>query len=77
MALTEKEQAAIASKYRYGINAEEAIKDKLVKFIQTVIYFYKTQDLTDNNLQAIFQEQFKGFTVENFKKIYTDIKSKL
>ena len=49
-----KEQAAIASKYRYGIDVEEAIKDELVEFVQTVIYLYKTQDLIDNNLWAVF-----------------------
>ena len=33
MAPIEKEWAAIANKYRYGINADKAIKDKLVEFI--------------------------------------------
>ena len=40
----------MASKYKYGIDAEEAIKDKLVKFVQTIIYLYKTQDLINNDL---------------------------
>ena len=31
--LIEKEWAAIASKYGYGIDADEAIKDELVEFI--------------------------------------------
>ena len=31
--LTEKEQAAITSKYKYRINVDEAIKDKLIEFI--------------------------------------------
>ena len=48
--LIKEKWAAIASKYRYKIDVEEAIKDKLVKFVQTVIYLYKTQDLIDNNL---------------------------
>ena len=74
---TKEEWAIMASKYRYGIDVEEAIKDKLVKFVQTIIYLYKTQDLINNDLQAIFQEQFKGFTVESFKKIYTDMRFKL
>ena len=52
--LTKEKWAIIASKYRYGIDVKEAIKDKLVEFVQTVIYFYKTQDLTDNDLWAIF-----------------------
>ena len=33
MARTEEEWAVIASKYKYGINVDKAIKDKLVKFI--------------------------------------------
>jgi len=40
----------MASKYGYGINIDEAIKDKLIKFVETIIYLYKTQDLTDNDL---------------------------
>ena len=50
MALTEKKWAAMASKYRYGIDADKATKDKLIEFIQTVIHIHKTQDPTDNNL---------------------------
>ena len=77
MAPTEKEWAAMASKYGYGIDADKATKDKLVEFAQTMIYIYKTQDLTDTDLWLIFQEQFKGFTVKSFKKIRTDLRSKL
>ena len=33
MARTEEEWAVIASKYRYGININKTIKDKLVEFI--------------------------------------------
>ena len=73
----EKEWATMASKYRYRINADKALKDELVKFIQTTIYLCETQDLIDNNLWTIFQKQFKGFTVESFKKIYIDIRFKL
>jgi len=42
MALTEKEWAARASKYGYGINIDEATKDELIEFIETMIYLYKT-----------------------------------
>ena len=52
MARTEKEQAVIANKYRYGINIDEATKDKLVEFIKIIMYL--RQDFTDNNLQAVF-----------------------
>ena len=40
IAPTEEKWAAIASKYRYRINADKALKDKLVEFIQTTIYLY-------------------------------------
>ena len=42
-----------------------------------MIYIYETQDLTDNDLWTVFQEQFEGFTIESFKKICTDFRSKL
>ena len=48
IARTEKEWAVIANKYKYRIDIDEAIKDKLVEFIETIIYL--TQDLIDNNL---------------------------
>ena len=75
MAPTEKEWAAMASKYGYRIDTDKATKDELVEFIETTIYL--TQDLTDNDLWYIFWEQFEGFTVESFKKIRTDIRFKL
>ena len=40
MVLTKQEWAAMASKYRYGINADKAFNNKLVEFIQTIIYLY-------------------------------------
>jgi len=46
----EEEWAVMASKYGYGINIDEAIKDELIKFVETIIYLYKTQDLMDNDL---------------------------
>ena len=67
----------MASKYRYRINADKALKDKLVEFIQTTIYLHNKQDLINTDLQTVFQEQYKGFTAESFKKIYADIRSKL
>ena len=56
IALTEEEWAVMASKYRYGINADEALKDKLVEFIQTIIYLYNEQDLTNTDLWTVFWE---------------------
>jgi hypothetical protein len=36
--LTKEEWAVIASKYKYRINADKVLKDKLVEFIQLMIY---------------------------------------
>jgi hypothetical protein len=77
MARTEEEWAEMASKYGYGIDADEATKDELVEFVQTVIYLHETGDLTDTDLWLAFREQFDGFTVENFRTIRTDMRSNL
>ena len=50
MVLTEQKWAAIASKYRYRINADKKFNNKLVKFVQITIYLYNKQDLTNTNL---------------------------
>ena len=50
MALIKEEWTTKASKYRYRININKASKDKLIEFIQTTIYFYNKQDLTNTNL---------------------------
>ena len=50
MVLIEQKWAVIASKYRYGINIDKISNNKLVEFIQTTIYLYNKQDLTNTNL---------------------------
>ena len=54
MAPTKQEWAIIASKYKYRINTDKAFNNKLVEFIQTIIYFYNKQDLTNINLWTVF-----------------------
>ena len=54
MELTEKEWAVRIRKYKYRINADKAIKDELVEFVQTEIYVYETDDFTDRDLFFIF-----------------------
>ena len=71
----EEEWAAMASKYGYGIDADQASKEELVEFAQTTMYLH--EDLTDTDLWCAFREQFKGFTVESFQKIHNNIRSKL
>jgi hypothetical protein len=71
----EEEWAAMASKYGYGIDADQASKEELIEFAQTTMYLH--EDLTDTDLWCAFQEQFKGFTIESFQKIRNDVRSKL
>ena len=56
MALIKEEWTTKASKYGYGIDADKAFKNKLVEFIQTTIYLYNKQDLTNTNLWTVFWE---------------------
>ena len=42
----------MANKYGYGIDTDKTTKNKLVEFVETIIYL--TQDLTDNDLWYIF-----------------------
>jgi len=55
----------------------ETIKDKLAEFIETKIYIYKKEDFLDNTLWTIFREEFKEFTLEDFRKIRSDTRAKL
>ena len=74
---TKEEWAARASKYGYGIDADDTTKDELVEFVQTTMYLHDEQDLTNTDLWIVFREQYEGFTAESFKKIRTDVRSKL
>jgi hypothetical protein len=77
MAPTEEEWADMANKYGYGIEAAKAIPLELIEFVQTMIYLHETQDLTDNSLWIVVQEQFEGFTTDDFRRIRTVVRTKL
>jgi hypothetical protein len=40
MVLIKEEWTVRTNKYKYRINADKASKDKIVEFIQTIIYLY-------------------------------------
>ena len=54
--LIEEEWAAMASKYGYRIDADKALKDELVEFVQIIMYLYNEQDLTNTDLWTVFWE---------------------
>jgi len=45
--------------------------------METKIYKYIYKNFTDYTLRSLFQEEFKGFTIKDFRKIYSVTKAKL
>ena len=65
------------TRYGYRINIVTALKEDLEEYIETKIYKYIYKNFTDYILQLLFQEEFKGFTIKDFKKICPITKVKL
>ena len=65
------------TKYSYRINIVTALKKDLKKYIKIKIYKYIYKNFIDYILQLLFQEEFKGFIIKDFKKIYFITKVKL
>ena len=65
------------TKYNYGINIVTALKEDLKEYMEIKIYKYIYKNFMDYILQLLFQEEFKGFTIKDFRKIYSIIKVKL
>ena len=57
------------AKYSYRINIATALKKDLEEYIKTKIYKYIYKNFMDYILQLLFQEEFKGFTIKDFRKI--------
>ena len=65
------------AKYSYGINIATALKKDLEEYMETKIYKYTYENFMDYILQLLFQEEFKGFTIKDFRKIYPITRVKL
>ena len=65
------------ARYSYGIDVVTALKKDLEEYIETKIYKYTYKNFTDYILQLLFQEEFEGFTIKDFKKIYSITRAKL
>ena len=63
-----KQKERIAE-YSYGINIVTALKKDLKEYTETKIYKYIYRNFTDYILWLLFQEEFKGFIIKDFKKI--------
>ena len=65
------------AKYSYRINIATASKEDLKEYMEIKIYKYTYKNFTDYILQLLFQEEFEGFTIKDFKKIYSITRVKL
>ena len=68
------EQKERIVKYGYGIDVATTLKEDLEEYMEIKIYRYIYENFMDYILQLLFQEEFKGFTIEDFKKIYPIIR---
>ena len=65
------------TRHGYGIDITTASKEDLEEYVETKIYKYTYENFTDYTLWLLFQEEFERFTIKDFKKIRTDLKSQL
>jgi hypothetical protein len=65
------------ARYGYGINIATALEEDLEEYIETKIYEYTYENLTDYTLRLLFQEEFEGFTIKDFRKIRSITRAKL
>jgi len=65
------------ARHGYRINVVTALEEDLEEYIETKIYKYIYKNFTDYTLRSLFQEEFKGFTIKDFKKIYSVTRAKL
>jgi len=65
------------ARYSYGINIATALEEDLEEYIETKIYEYIYKNFTDYILRSLFQEEFKGFTIKDFRKIRSVTRVKL
>jgi len=65
------------TRYGYRIDTATALKEDLEEYIETKIYKYTYENFTDYILWSLFQEEFKGFTIKDFRKICSITRAKL
>ena len=70
-------QAEKIIKYSNRIIAATAIKEELGEYIIIKGYIYVQKEFIDYTLQTIFQEEFYGFTTNDFKRMYFKLRAKL
>jgi len=65
------------ARHSYGIDIATTLEEDLEEYMETKIYKYIYENFTDYILRLLFQEEFKGFTIKDFRKIRSITKVKL
>jgi len=65
------------ARHGYGINIATALEEDLEEYMEMKIYEYIYKNFTDYILRSLFQEEFEGFTIEDFRKICSVTRVKL
>jgi len=65
------------ARYSYRIDVATALKEDLEEYMETKIYKYIYKNFTDYTLWSLFQEEFEGFTIKDFRKIRSVTRAKL
>jgi len=65
------------TRHSYRINITTALEKDLEEYIETKIYKYIYKNFTDYTLWSLFQEEFEGFTIKDFRKIRSITRVKL
>jgi hypothetical protein len=65
------------ARHGYGIDVATASEEDLEEYVETKIYEYTYENFTDHTLRLLFQEEFEGFTIEDFRKIRSVTRVKL
>ena len=75
MAPMELSWAEKITKYDDGIIAATATKEELGEYVTTKVYIHVQEEFTDYTLWTVFQEEFKGFAADDFKRMHTDTRA--
>jgi len=65
------------ARHSYGINIATALEEDLEEYMEMKIYEYIYKNFTDYILRSLFQEEFEGFTIKDFRKIRSVTRVKL
>jgi len=57
------------ARHGYRIDIATALEEDLEEYMETKIYKYIYKNFMDYILWSLFQEEFEGFTIEDFRKI--------